>query len=296
MSLIYLFAGGECVIMSFFSYKEIIRAKIYDNEALYYGNVCSYELKDKVKIKACLTFNIGDRVPDINNLKKLLEKKGLEVPEDISLEELIITARNENIEIPYIEVESRVDMVKGFIDLKDIALIDTIYRPGSSYDWRIAIIVLNKPREALYRGLPVPYNKPYLEYAEKTIGKIAVSLSEGILGVVEDIVFAPDELGIRVEVSSYRRGLIYWNNFLALLKTRGYEEHAKLLEKDIGSHEKLDIKYYGYITDLLDKYKAPVEAYTLLNNNIEFEEELLEKYRDISWKKILRIGDIVLIE
>ncbi len=282
--------------MSFFSYKEIVNAGIYDSEALYYGSVCGYELKEKPEIKACLTFNIGERIPNVDELKKMLREKGLEVPEDITLEELVITARSEGLEIPYVEVESKISMVKGYVKLEDIVLIDTVYRPGPGYNWRVAVIVLNKPREALYRGLPTPYNKPYIEYAEKTLGKVVVSLSEGILGVVEDIVFAPNNIGLRIEATNYRRGTIFWNNFLALLKTRGYSEHAELLEKNIGSHEKLDIRYYGYIMDLFDKYKAPAEAYTLLNNNIEFEEEIIEKYRDLSWKKILRVGDIIIAE
>ncbi len=282
--------------MSYFSIKELIDAQIYDSEGLYYGSICGVEIEDKPRVKACLTFHVGEYVPDIDELKKMLKEKGLEIPEDITLEELVITARGEGLSIPKKVVEKRIDLVKGYIGLDEIAVIDIVYRKSKSYNWRVAVVVLNKPREAIYRGLPVPVNKPLIEAAEKALNKLVVSLTEGIIGYTEDLVFAPNDLGIRVEASNYRNGYILWNNFLALLKTRGEEDLVEILGKSIGSAERLDLHLYGYIYGLFDKYRVSESIYELLNNSIEFEEEIIEKYRDISWKNILRIGDIVIVK
>lgn len=108
----------------YYSYREIIDAKVYDSEGLYYGYVCGFNLVNKPELKICIEYNIGDRIPDINSLKKELRDKGFEIPEDITLEDLVLTARNEKIEIPYIEVEKRVDFVKGFIGLNEVSIIE----------------------------------------------------------------------------------------------------------------------------------------------------------------------------
>lgn len=278
----------------YYSYREIINAKVYDSEGLYYGYVCGLNLVSRPELKICIEYNIGDKIPDIDTLKKNLREKNLEIPEDISLEDLLLAARNEGLEIPYIEVEKRVDFTKSFIELSEVSVIDNIYRKSSDYEWRVSIIVLNKPCEAVYRGYPLPYSNPYIEQIEKTKGKLVVSSSEGIIGYVEDIVIAPNDIGLRIDTCNYRRGHINWSSFLTIFKTRGFEDHYSMLIDSIGNRDKLDISYYGYIVHILRRIKAPVEAFTLLNNTIEFEEEVIEKYRDISWRDVLKTGDIVI--
>ncbi|OYT40968.1 MAG: hypothetical protein B6U89_00615 [Desulfurococcales archaeon ex4484_58] len=282
--------------MSYFSAKELINSDIYDSEGLYYGTLCGLEIGEKPKLKACLIFDIGEYIPDVERLKEKLRERGLEIPEDITLEELVVTARTENIDIPVVEVEKRIEFTKGFLSLDEIRLVDIVYKPGRGNNWRVGVIMLEKPREAVYRGLPTPTSTPYLELLDKVIDKLVVSLSDGIIGYVQDIVFAPKDVGIRVEAVNYRSGNILWNNYLALLEARGYKELVELLRGSIKPAEKLDLNLYGYIHSLLYKYKAPIEAYELLNSNIEFEEMVIEKYRDISWKNVLKVGDIVIVK
>lgn len=278
----------------FYSFREVIDAKIYDSTGLYYGDLCGFSVDEKPVLKACLKFNVGEHVPDIDKLRKKLEEIGLEIPEELTLEELVLTARNEGLEIPVKRVVSRVEFVKGFIDLSDILLIDVIYRRAHKGNSRTAVVLLNSPREAKYRGLPLPINDPYLELIDKTIGKLAVSISRGILGYVNEIVFSPGKIGLRVDMENYRNGVILWNNFLSILDTRGFSEICELLGNNIGESEKLDLKQYGYIYHLLETYRAPSQVFELLNANLEFEEIIIEKYQDIGWDEILKIGDIII--
>lgn len=280
--------------MTYYSFRELVGSKIYDSEGLYYGNVCGYELKERVELKACIELSIGDRIPNVEALKNKLRSMGFDIPEDISLEDLVLAARSERVEIPYVEVERRVELSKGYVDLNDVSVIDVIYRRGSELDWRVAVVILKEPREAIYRGYPLPYSSPYVEAIHKAVNKLVVSLSEGIIGYVEDIVFAPSSVGLRVDSNNYRRGAIMWNSFITLLKARGYEEHSKLLLERVGARDRIDIGYYGYVFDLMRKSKAPAEAYSLLNSSVEFEEEVVERYRDISWNSVLKLGDVVI--
>lgn len=281
-------------LQKYYSYREVIDAKIYDSTGLYFGDLCGFSINEKPLLKACLKFNVGDMVPDINRLKGLLEERGLEIPQDLTLEELVLTARNEGLEIPMKKVVSKVEFVKAFIDLDDVLLIDVVYRRVYRGNSRIAVILLKSPREAKYRGLPLPINNPYIELIDKTIGKLVVSTSNGIIGYVSEVVFSPGKVGLRIESENYRSGVILWNNFLSILETRGFSELGNLLRNNIGEHERLDLHLYGYIYHLLETYKAPSQVFELLNSNLEFEELLVEKYQDIEWDNILKIGDIII--
>lgn len=280
----------------YYSFKEAVNAYIYDSEALYYGNLCGFEISGKPFIKACIVFKIGEYIPDIDELRRRLRDKGLEVPEDISLEELVITARSEGIDIPTKVVDRVVEMVKGYIGLEDVALIDIVYRKDLGRNWRIAVVVLNKPREAVYRGLPTPFNEPSYDLLNKVYRKLVVSYRDGVIGYVDDVVFSSHGVGLRVSCINYRSGSILWNNYLALLQTRGETSLANILRENIGSSERIDLGMYGYIYSLLEKHNAPDNAYEMLNNSIEFEEEFVEKYRDVGWSDVLKIGDVILVK
>jgi sporulation protein YlmC with PRC-barrel domain len=278
----------------YYSYKELVDAKIYDNTGLYYGYLCGYDIAEKPLLKACIGFNVGDYIPDTDKIREMLRSRGLEVPKDLTLEELVLAARNEGVEIPYIEVKKHVDFVKGYIPLENTSMIDVVYRRVHKGDSRIAVIILNNPREALFRGLPDSINYPRLEYIDKSIGKLVVSLKNGVLGYVEEIVFSSEGVGLRINSENYRSGSILWNKFLSLARMRGFKDLVSNLESRIGSSERIDLRNYGYIYSLLKTFNAPETLYELLNESIEFEEIIVEKYVDLPWSDVLRIGDIIL--
>ncbi len=277
----------------YYSYRELVEAKIYDNTGLYYGYLCGYSISEKPLLKACIGFNVGDYIPDADKIREMLRSKGLEVPKDLTLEELVLAARNEGIEIPYIEVKKHVDFVKGYIPLEDTVLIDVVYRRVRKGDSRVAVIILNNPREALFRGLPDSINYPRLEYIDKSIGKLVISLKNGVLGYVEEIVFSSEGIGLRINSENYRSGSILWNKFLSLARMRGFGDIVSNLESRIGSSERIDLRSYGYVYSLLKTFNAPETLYELLNESMEFEEIIVEKYIDLSWSDVLRIGDII---
>ncbi|MEM0381015.1 MAG: hypothetical protein QXT88_01200 [Desulfurococcaceae archaeon] len=281
--------------MKYYTFMEVINAEIYDSEALFYGYLCGLEIRNKPFLKVCLSFKTGEYVPDVEKLKNELRTRGLDIPESATVEELIGIARSEGIKIPYLKIPSKLELVKSYVSLDDVALIDYCFKPGLESGLRIAIVVLNKPREAKYRGLEPPLNQPSLELVNKAKGKIAVSISEGILGFVDEIVFKPGDYGLRLDSNIRRRGFIKWSSFLTILETLGYVDLSKYLRGAVSPLDILDLKYYGLIMSVLNKQNIDEKLVKALNDNVVFEEEYVEEYIDISWNRILKIGDIVLL-
>lgn len=281
--------------MSYYTFREVINAKIYDSEALFYGYLCGLEIREKPFLKVCLSFRTGEYVPDVEKLKIELKARGLDIPESATIEELIGIARSEGVKIPYLKIDSKLELVKSYVSLDDVAIIDYCFKPGLETDLRVAIVVLNKPREAKYRGLEPPLNQPSLELLSKARGRVAVSVSEGILGFVDEIVFKPGDYGLRLDSNIRRRGFIKWSGFLTILETQGYADLSKYLKGAVSPLDTLDLKYYGLITSILSKQNADDKVVKALNDTVVFEEEYVEEYIDISWSRILKIGDIVLL-
>lgn len=282
--------------MKFYVYDELLNAKIYDSEALHYGYVCGYEIRNKPFLKACLFFNVGEYVPDVETLRMEIKSKGIEIPEDSSLEDLVAIARSEGIKVPYLVVKSRLEMVKGFIDLNDVAVMDVGYKPELGYECRVAVVVLNKPREAKYRGLDTPINNPTPERLLKIKGKLVVSLSKGILGFADEIVFTPGGYGIRIDSKLCRSGYINYGNIITVLESRGLIEVVNSLKSRIVPRSTVDLRFYGLIYDTLTRFNLGEEYLNLLIENTHFEEEYVDEYIDIGWNNILKIGDIVLVK
>lgn len=281
--------------MSYYTFSEIINAKIYDSEALFYGYLCGLEIRDKPYLKVCLSFKTGEYVPDLNSLRIELKSRGLDIPESATIEELIGIARSEGVKIPYVKIDSKLELTKSFIALDEVATIDYCFRPGAESDLRIAIIILNKPREARYRGLEPPLNQPSLDVLSKARGRVVVSISEGILGFVEEIVLKPGDFGLRLDSNIRRRGYIKWKDFLSTLEAQGLSDLSKYLRGAVSPLDTLDLKYYGIVLDTLSRRSGDEKLVKILNNNVVFEEEYIEEYIDISWSRVLKIGDIVVL-
>ncbi len=94
------------------------------------------------------------------------------------------------------------------------------------------IILLSKPRELEYRGLPSDYGVPTrLPKPSEIRGLPVVSLGKGYLGRVESIVVGPGTPGIRVSRLSSR--VVQWLSFITALKRQGSVEEAEKLSNTI---------------------------------------------------------------
>ncbi len=281
----------------FYSLDEIHGASIIDSEGLYYGSLCGVEYTaGKVELKACIKHRANDIIPDREKLYSLLVNKGINVPPTATLEYLVRRARLEGLEIPRKTVEKEIVLVKGFVKLNEIVLIDVKYLEEVGETKRIAVILLNEPREAMYRGIPLqkalPEPKP-----EFIAGKIVISYSRGILGKAVELVVGPGEPGIRVSLKIGSKGYISWLAYLTELKRLGlYEVYEYLADiYDPYQHSRIDATKYDEIVGLLKRTSAPKEALDLLDKFVVAEKSIVE-YTDIPWSSIRKIRDYILVE
>jgi hypothetical protein len=278
--------------VSYRSPSELYRARIYDSEGLEYGFVCGFKLEDEPLIRACIEFPGEVEYPDVEALKQMITDLGYEVTEEIGLEELILIARKEGLKIPYTKSTTIIRLVKGIVKPEEIMLVDTVYRRREMDDMRISIILLNNPREARYRGYKVPYGDASPVKPQRVYGKLVVDVEEGILGWASTIVFGRGGIGLRIDTRFTRSGRINYDDFINRLKTVEIGTHDKLIHK-IQFSGVIDLSWYGLIWEKLEEAEASPNACRILNESVELEPYYVE-YRDIEWKNIIRINDIVL--
>ncbi len=277
-------------MVKFYSVEELRNAEIYDSLGLYYGNVCGVEYReDEPRIKACIIFKAEEAVPDTKRIRELLEAKGVKVGEE-SLEILVLLAREHGLDIPYRVVEKNVEMVKGFIKVAEIKLIDTY----SELARKNTIILLNSPREARYRGRPLKQEKPAPK-PEYIRGKTVVSLREGVLGKAVDIVIGPGQPGLRVK-RFMGGGYIAWLKFLNDLKTisRKYYEILAVI-RDPLIHRRISIEEYDTLVETMRSKGVPEEIIKRLDNYIEASAQQ-NIYIDIPWSDVEVVNDIIVIK
>ncbi len=284
--------------MSYYLVEEIHDAMIIDSEALLYGYVCGDELRDeKPVIKACIKLSVHDTVPDTELLRKMLTEAGYTVPEDATLEYLVLAARSEGLEIPYREVTEPHVLVKGFVSVDEIEVIDTVYDLGR--EEQVAVVLLRSPREARYRGRPVARQETPPPVSPKHVkGKLVVDKRRGVLGYAEAISYGPGSYALRIGGELVHEGYINWDGYLAELRSRGWDKLAKLLSDMYSEtrYARLPISLYNYIRWILLENKAG-EAAALLARYVEAEKwSLLEETINVPWPNVVRIGDVIITD
>ncbi len=278
----------------FYSIQEIMGALVYDSEGLYYGYLCNVEPVLDIKMYICIDFNVNDIVPDKEKLVELLRSRGLSASGEETLEYLIYRAREEGIDIPKKRVNKNVSMVKGVITIDDIQLIDD-FIDYSTRERRI-LILLDKPKEAMYRGIPISKNPPLLTL-ENIKDKYVVSLSRGFLGIAIEVVVGAKELGIRIKKKGNITGYISWLAFLNTLKKKGYIElYNKLAEYiDPYATPRIELKMLDQILEFFKEASIPKEVSDLIKKYI-IVEETGSMYEDIPSSNILKIRDIIIVK
>ncbi len=278
----------------FYSIQEIMGALVYDSEGLYYGYLCNVEPVLDIKMYICIDFNVNDIVPDKEKLVELLRSRGLSASGEETLEYLIYRAREEGIDIPKKRVNKNVSMVKGVITIDDIQLIDD-FIDYSTRERRI-LILLDKPKEAMYRGIPISKNPPLLTL-ENIKDKYVVSLSRGFLGIAIEVVVGAKELGIRIKKKGNITGYISWLAFLNTLKKKGYIELYNKLSEYIDPYAtpRIELKMLDQILEFFKEASIPKEVSDLIKKYI-IVEETGSMYEDIPLSNILKIRDIIIVK
>ena len=280
----------------FYGLEEIRDAIVVDSEGLRYGHVKDFQVvEDNVYLVVYTATRVNELTIDVDKLVALLrERVSLSGSEPLEL--LVSIARREGLDIPYRIAEREVEWLKGLIPASEVTLIDVKRIVVDDYDSLVKIVLLNTPREALFRGLKPQQSKPVYR-VDQVLGKLVVSKSEGILGIAREVVIAPGSVGVRVYSVRSMRKVINWIAFTSQLKRQGFREaYERLVEcRDPYKYSKLDYSLLPEIEGVLKDVRGRDTVLELINRFIEVEKTGVE-YRDVPLGRVLRIGDLVIVE
>lgn len=291
---------------------ELLEATVIDSEGYIYGkvqkieveeekiNLVVYESKpdtkttvdvDSVKLELLknVRLPLGAKIQGLRPMEILIEniKKelGIKPEETIVKEHYIEYAKRLGISLPHRKIETERRESKGDIDIGEIKSIQ-VSVIGTEKDQKvIKVILLNDPREAVFRNVPVQETVPY--HNTDAIKDKLVLDSNGIaLGYVDSVVLFPNGLGIRVYSSKTSDGvdLRILNEHLDV---SGQPHIARLIRRyfkdTLVTREELeDFKRRAGLT-----LSLPAQA--ILSRSIK---ELL---MDVPWNVIHKIGDVVML-
>ncbi len=281
----------------FFSFEELRNATVIDSEGYVYGYVGNIELRDdRVELVVYVRYRVRDLAPDVPRLVSVLRSRGIDVDESTPLEVLVSLARREGVDVPIREVERDLELVKGFVGIDEVELIDVARIQRGSNIEELRVVLLSTPREARYRGIPIESTVARVSI-RSILGKLVVSKSRGILGYAEEVVCAPKTVGVRVYRSKGCVGYINWINFLTTLKRMGrrelFEELAKF--RDPYRFSRIELTLLNDVKKLIEDLGGGREVMELLERSVVVEQERRE-YVDVPLSKVLKVGDVVVVE
>ena len=280
----------------FFTADELMGARVFDSEGLLYGLFDGYVIRGGVLfLRVVVEVDASQPVVDVEKLVTLLSERGVRLRRGEPLEVLIARAREEGVDIPYRVAEKRVKLLKALVPINEAVVVDARRLHRGVREVVEKVIVLRTPREARYRGRKPVLERPGVPGPDELAGRLAVSLSEGILGYVSDIVIGAGEPGIRISRGEGVTGYINWLGFLNALKKQGHLElYERLAEyRDPLVSPRLDLSLLGSVQKLLEEAGAPEPARRLLEDYV-VREPLRGSFVDVAWGKVLKVADIVL--
>ncbi len=274
----------------YYPLREINGGHIYDIYGLFFGEICGYEYyMDTIRLKTCITYRAETTVPDTETLKNKLVEKGIKLTGSEPLEYLVNMARQLKIDIPYKTISREVRMLKAYVNIDEIAVIDRyIYERKP----RI-LILLKKPREAYFRGWSqTPLKQSPLP--ENIIGRHVVSISNGYLGVVKELVLGAGELGLRI--APLKPGEIYisWLRFLSDLRRKGLSREYSILAsiRDPLKHRRISIEEYDEIIREMKNKGVGEDLIIKMDEYIEYTTGY-GGVIDIPFRRVMYIHDII---
>ena len=282
--------------MKFFTVNELVSALIVDSEGLIYGRVEGLRFTyEGAHIVAYVEARARDLVVDVDALIAALKSRRVNVPAEWTLEYLVERAREEGIDIPKVEIEKPVKLIKGEFKVEEVEWVDsaTLENPRGGEE-KLVVVLLKTPREARYRGVG-GHEAVSVQSEEHVKGKLVLSQSRGILGYAGEIVVGPGEVGIRVYK---RRGreTINWLVFTSRVRKMGYGDlYYKLVSfKDPYKNPRIPVSEAERVEALLAELKAPQEVFKALREAVQKESKGV--YEDVPWSKIRKIREVIITE
>ncbi len=272
----------------FYSRDELLGALVYDSEGLLCGEVAELTLtEERALLDVQVRKRVGEVAVDVERLSRELAGRGLQV-EGLTLAELVSLARGLGLDVPQARVERELALLKLRVPVEEVLWIDRkVLHPRGE----VKVVLLRTPREAEFRGWK-PRPPPKVPRREDVRGKLVLSLSSGIVGVVDDVVVGAGELGLRVYRAAGAREL-RWLAFINALRKSGRGELAERLAREIDPYAAPRLAGEDAERALeLVRALGGGEAERLLSGYLAESRDVV----DIAWGSVSRLGDAVVVE
>ncbi|MEM2371208.1 MAG: hypothetical protein QW291_01565 [Thermofilaceae archaeon] len=272
----------------FYTEDELRGAKVYDCEGLLYGEAGGLTLLEEgVFIEVYLKRKIGEITVDRDKLFSNLMALGV-YPENLTLVELVSLSRGLGLDIPSRTADAEISLLKARVPVEEVLWLDS--RNVAPFG-ELKIIFLATPREAEFRGWrPKPPSK--WPRKEDVKGKLVLSISNGIVGAVEEMVIGIGGVGLRVTRSSGGKE-VKWLAFVTTLRRKGQDRLADRLTGEIDpySNPRLTGGEAEKAFKLVKELGAEEDVELLAKHTVESKDTI-----DVPWSSVVRIGDAVVIE
>lgn len=298
---------------------ELQEAMIIDSEGYIYGNVekvdidedeivlRAYESKPDVKtvvdpnnlktellnnVKITLTTKLQRLSPTDILTKNIKEELGLRLDEPLTDQHFVRYAQRLGIAIPKTKASIERRESKGTVSLQEVKAMKISVVERREGTEVIKVILLQKPREATFRKIPIQEAVPYRS-TEILRDKLVLDADGVVLGYADSVVLFQDKPGIRV-FSSKKTGQVSLGLLNKYLEDIGKPDVAALLRK----HFERSLGSYRYtmkkedLEDFMDKMKLTFR----LPEKVMMSSSVREFVADIPWDEVHKIGDVILLK
>jgi len=297
---------------------ELIEASVIDSEGYIYGKVEKINIEEngitlKVhetkpdmktvvdistleseflkKVKMTLTEKL-QRLPPTDILAKNIRKElGLGLEQPLNEDSYVKYAERLGIPIPYKKVSGERKEPKGTISLGEIKTIKTSIMGAEKGSTVIKAILLNEPREASFRNIPI-HKKVAYQTTDAIKDKLVFDSDGTAIGYVDSIVLFRNSPGIRV-YSTKVTGMVSLSWLDRYLEQVGRPDVSEAIKR----HFKIERGAHVYQIrreDLEDFMQKTGLTFTL-PEDVLFDQSVKEFLMDIPWDAIHKVGDVVLL-
>ena len=284
------------MVEKFYSPQELRGALVYDSEGLLHGEIDGVEFSDNVYLVVVIRRKVGELVVDEPGLKAALESRGKLLSDEMTLEELVALAKEAGVKVPRIVAGKELVLTKSKIPVGEVRWIDSKHVDVPGLSGEVRVVLLRTPREANYRG-SAGMERPPSPQPEELEGKLLLSLSRGILGVIGEVTVGFGAPGLRAFLKRSRDREVLWISYLRALRRLGLTSLVDRLYEyaDPYKFPRLPGEKLREVREILREANAPEEAYRLLDEHIKIlgGERV---YIDIPWPSVIKVGDAVICE